>query len=439
MSARGKERLTAARWDSLAPELRTPQQVAGRAYVACGATHGVMEACNYACTACYLSDLAQRTRPAPFEEVQQQLVTLREQLGPGGKVQITSGEVTLLPLERLGRIVAYAREIGLDPMVFTNGERFTDDPSYLERLVREYGLEKVSIHVDATQRGRRGYRQGADETTLHAVRDHYAGMIRDVRRRTGRTLHAAHTVTVTADNLDDVPGIVAWMLDNVDAFRMVSFQPVAEVGRTRDRRDDGHDADDLWARVGHGVGRRLNRHAMHFGHPDCNIVCPLIVVSCGGRHAVIESVREGHRFDLWTMRRVIETFGGMRRVGSSLRHRITRNVRAALSSPDLLAAAPVYALYRLWGERRWLPRLVLNLLRLRLPQIRPLAIIVHRFMSPDELDTARGRERLEACTFKLPVDGQLVSMCTMNASGLRRELDAGRLAQELPPRERSVP
>ena len=36
-------------------------------------------------------------------------------------------------------------------------------------------------------------------------------------------------------------------------------------------------------------------------------------------------------------------------------------------------------------------------------------------MSPDELDTDLGKERLQACVFKLPVDGEMVSMCEMNA------------------------
>ena len=62
---------------------------------------------------CYLSEEANYARPQPFPEVRAQLDALRAELGPGGKVQITSGEVTLLVSEKLGRIVAYAREIGL--------------------------------------------------------------------------------------------------------------------------------------------------------------------------------------------------------------------------------------------------------------------------------------------------------------------------------------
>ncbi|MFQ5742319.1 MAG: hypothetical protein ACE5HV_01890 [Acidobacteriota bacterium] len=55
--------------------------------------------------------------------------------------------------------------------------------------------------------------------------------------------------------------------------------------------------------------------------------------------------------------------------------------------------------------------------------IRPLLIVVHKFMNLDELNTPLGRERLRACVFRLPVEGKMVSMCEMNATSLRRQLN----------------
>ena len=40
-------------------------------------------------------------------------------------------------------------------------------------------------------------------------------------------------------------------------------------------------------------------------------------------------------------------------------------------------------------------------------------------MSPDELRTDLGRERLAACVFRLPDKGEMVPMCQMNAAGVR--------------------
>jgi hypothetical protein len=54
-------------------------------------------------------------------------------------------------------------------------------------------------------------------------------------------------------------------------------------------------------------------------------------------------------------------------------------------------------------------------------------------MSPDELATPLGRERLEACVFRLPVEGRMVSMCELNATDLRLRLNrAGREAGTRP-------
>ena len=40
-------------------------------------------------------------------------------------------------------------------------------------------------------------------------------------------------------------------------------------------------------------------------------------------------------------------------------------------------------------------------------------------MSAAEMETAQGQERLAACAFRVPIDGQLKSMCAVNALGLR--------------------
>ncbi len=437
LDPRSAERLALNRgkWDTLPAVARTPQQAAGRAQVACGATHGVVERCNYACTACYLTDEANKTPDLPFEEVAAQLDALRAALGPMGKVQLTAGEVTLLQPDELGRIVRYARSIGLDPMVMTNGQRFVDRPGYLETLVRDHGLRKLSVHIDLTQRGRRGIPRPSSEAELRPVRDDFAERIRRVRRETGRRLHAAHTVTVTRDNVDEVADVTRWSLDNHDAFRMLSFQPVAEVGRTTDATDgNALSLDAVWARIREGVGLPLNRDALHFGHRACNIVCPLFVISVGDRREVLECVPEGDARGLEIMSRLLAIFGGLGPILNAPVRGIARRVAVALGNPGTAAAAIGYGLGRAWATRRRLASIARDALRARTIRIRPWILVIHRFMSPDELSTPLGRERLEACVFRLPVDGRMVSMCEMNATDLRLRLNRTARAAGPPPR-----
>ena len=86
------ERRAARRvWDGLPHELRVEDQVLGRHSAGCAATYGVMEACDFYCTACYLSDEANHTPPLPFEEIKEQLDLMRKYLGPYGNAQITAG------------------------------------------------------------------------------------------------------------------------------------------------------------------------------------------------------------------------------------------------------------------------------------------------------------------------------------------------------------
>ena len=142
------ERMAAAAvWEQLPAKLKTDDQVLGRHSAGCSATYGVMEACDFKCTACYLADDANSTPPLPFEEVKEQLNAIRAHLGPWGNTQITAGEVTLLPCDDLVRILQYCQEIQLSPMLMTNGQTILKDPKYLERLVMEGGLEKISIHI----------------------------------------------------------------------------------------------------------------------------------------------------------------------------------------------------------------------------------------------------------------------------------------------------
>jgi len=267
-----RKKLLSERWQSLPEVVKTSNQIAGRSAIFCGATHHVMERCNFSCTCCYLGKDANKTEPLPFPEVQEQLDQLRAALGHAGRVQITAGEVTLLPLADLGRIVAYACSIGLDPMVMSHGQRFLDEPDYLISLVRDFGLRKVSIHVDSTQRGRAGTESRMNESDLDAVRDSFADLIRKVRKTTGLPLQAASTVTVTNHNLEEMAGVTDWFLRNSDAFRLLSFQPVADVGRTRKSQATTILNDQLWKQIFTAARRSFNPQPLIFGHPKCNNV-----------------------------------------------------------------------------------------------------------------------------------------------------------------------
>lgn len=413
-----------------------PHQWLGTMSAGCAATWGIHERCDFACQACYLTSNANSSRPLSEAEVRAQLDTIRRVKGPGANTQITSGEVTLLPAPELARLVRYARDIGLDPMVMSHGETFLRDPTYLPLLMRAGGLRKVGLHVDATQRGRPGVPTRPTESDLMPVREALAGAVREARRVTGLPLHADHTMTVTRDNLADVPQVVRWVLRNADAFRALGLLPVADVGRTRGVRRVSQ--EEIERAIEKGIGRPVTGSTFVMGHPDCSSQSLFWVVRAGERIEVMEARRDGAAVDdLFFLDVARGAFRGFTLDDTDAAEALGRILRLFRRQPRYAVTWPFYSAYRVLGSGLGTAaRLALAASRGEPASIHPFALIVHRFMSPEELTTDRGRERLAACTFKVPVDGRLEPMCSMNATPLRDTLIREMNARVVPLRRR---
>lgn len=399
-------RVLAGTWRGLPAGLRGPTQFLGRQYSGCGATLGVMPRCDFTCTGCYLGADANRAAPIGLDDAKAQLHLLRAWLGPGGNVQVTDGEVTLREEAELIELIRYARAIGLVPMVMTHGETFRRKAGLLERLVAQGGLTEVSFHVDVTMRGRRdGYAQAASEPALHGLRAEFAAMIRAARRATGRRLEAVSTVTVTRANLPEVPDVVQWFLRHADAFKMVSFQPLARVGRTKATLE-GVTADELWAGIARGVGDPgVARGTGFLGHPACSRFVQGLVPRGPGRPRFVPLYDRDRPDDLRVLSGLLDRLGGLSFRLDDRPRAVLRAVRALARHPAFLFGRVLPRAYRL-ARRVGLRACYFN-------------IVSHHFMSAGELATPEGRERLQVCAFRVPIDGELVSMCAANALGRR--------------------
>ena len=424
-----KRALLAERWSHLEDAVKLPGQGLGRKATGCGATIGIQPKCDFSCTGCYLGSDANRIPALPVEAILEQLRLLRRYLGPKSNVQITDGEVTLRPANELIEILAYARSIGIVPMVMTHGDTLLrDDPTLLERLMTEASLTEISIHVDITQRGRDGYRTPKSEQELMPLRDEFAELIREAKRRTGRRLRAATTMTVTSENLGGVADVVRWTIRNRDTFSLISFQPLAQVGRTR-RGMRGVTADELWGEVAKATrdfGLDLSgAEPMHFGHPDCTRFVPLLAVQRRDdeRPRLLQFIRDTPD-DVAIMKEFFASGLG----GVAFRDDLPIEMFAR--GAGMLRRQPRWLLGR---GRRWIntrlrqevgttfmPLLLAGISgRIRVDGV---TLTSHHFMSPGELATDVGRARLAACVFRLPHNGEMVPMCAMNAGGVRDEV-----------------
>jgi hypothetical protein len=416
-------------WARLPAKFQTDRQMYGRQGNGCGATIGAMPRCDFACRGCYLGEDANTTPAQPVEEIKRQMRLLRPLLGNAGNLQLTDGEITLRPEHELIELIRYANELGLVPMVMTHGDSFRRRPGLLERLIVEGGLAEVSIHVDTTQRGRKGaaYKYALTEAELNPLRDEFAEMIRAAKRSTGRLLRCATTMTVTRENLSGVADVVRWLSYNADAFRLISFQPVAQVGRTEDGLGGGVSVEEVWAEVARGLdglagaAERLARGEKWLGHPGCNRFVHGVVSRRVGETPRFHPVREeGDPVDARVVDEFLRRFGGLSFRRDSRLEIVTRMIALLLRAPLFAARHAVpYALHWLRRLRPGHPgRALIDLVTRRL-RINGLLFISHHFMSKAEIETADGQERLNLCVFKLVMGETATSMCEVNALGGR--------------------
>ena len=438
--------------ERLPAKFRTPQQMYGLHGEGCSATMGTMPRCDFACRGCYLGEDANKVSAQSLEDTKAQMRVLRQQVGRFGNLQLTDGEVTLLPFEDLVALLDYAREIELLPMLKTHGDAFRRQPDLLERLVRA-GLREVSIHIDTTQRGRRGdaYRFATREEELHPLRDEFAAMVRTVRKRTGKPLRAATTMTVTAENLAGVASVCQWLVRNADAFCLISFQPIAQVGRTEDGLGGGAGVEELWREVSRGVygdpvadresltDGALERGAFVLGHPGCTKYVTGAVVTGNGEQPRYLPVR-----DLAHASSEARLLGFFHRWGG-ITFRTDRGFQIPARVLGMVLRTPLFflrnALPYAWY---WLRRIdgksalrgIGKLLRGK-TKVAGLMFCSHHFMSRQEIETPLGQERLDLCIFHTAVGDRIVSMCEANALGVRdqyyEDLRAGRQPQYAAP------
>jgi len=399
-------------------------QFLGRQYAGCGALIGAMPRCDFACRGCYLGEEANRIPPLDLDALDEQIAALRSWLGPGGNLQLTDGELTLRDADELVELVRRSRRAGLVPMLMTHGDRLLRDPELLERLVRVGGLREISLHIDTTQRGRRDLRDryATHEAELDDLRRRFAVLVRRVRRRTGRPLEVATTVTVHRGNLAGVAGIVRCLLADADVFKMVSFQPMADVGRTETGLAEGVSGEMLWKEIEVGLAGALAARPGHLGHPDCSRFQQGLVEHRPGRTPLFHPLFDpmDAREDA-VMEAALDRFGGLTFRLDDRRTAIVRAASLVIRHAPFLALSGIPQLVR--SARRLAPdgllRLMADVARRRV-RFDYFNVVSHHFMSTEVLDTPRGRERVATCAFQVVIDGEQVSMCEANAQGRRR-------------------
>ncbi len=420
-----KAELLRARWDSLPAELKTDNQISGRHLTHCGFVTGARY-CSFHCTHCYLPKNANQVPIPSLAQMKEQIDANRRFQGPGGGLQLTGGDVADAywrsgRADELVEIVRYAVASGLVPMLMTHGQTLIEHPEFLEQLMIEGGLKQVAVHIDMTQAGRHGYPIGRikSEADLHPVREAFTQLALRLRAKTGRTLEFAHNVTVTRKNIDHIPEVIRWALEKperTNVWRMFSFQPEADTGRTLFSEQPITPAL-AWEKICAGTGLPLQRDFSIFGHPDCNSWCPLLVSQTSGRHIVFPP-QDAKTRQLYG--ELLASVGGVSFVTDDARTTPFR-LLGLLSQNPLLAVRLLTHVARLLLNGTVPFEFVRGLLARK---VHTVGFGIHNFMDAEKVAAADRdpvvKARLDSCVFKGPVknratgEWEAVPMCAMN-------------------------
>ncbi|NTV80027.1 MAG: radical SAM protein [Candidatus Aminicenantes bacterium] len=185
-----------------------------------GAWIEVTDRCDLYCPGCYRHRLE---GDRPVEDVKRDILTCQA-LTNCGRISIAGGEPLLYP--HLAQVVEFIARQGMDPVIFTNGERL--DRAVAAEL-KKAGVHQFFVHIDSGQR-RPGW-EGKTEAELNALRQRYADLISDLGK-----VRCGMNVTLTRQTFRDVPLIVNWATENIDKVQNVSLIPLRGLDLSGGRR-----------------------------------------------------------------------------------------------------------------------------------------------------------------------------------------------------------
>jgi 7,8-dihydro-6-hydroxymethylpterin dimethyltransferase len=361
----------------------TRNQVLGRSRtIGCTAVE-ITQRCNLDCTLCYLSENSELVRDPPLDEILNRLDAVRAEYGPGTNVQITGGDPTLRKHHELIQIVRHARRIGLYPALFTNG--IAASRKLLAELA-DAGLCEVAFHVDTTQR-----RAGFDtERELDELRREYIERARDLG------LMIIFNTTVHGGNIDEIPSLVRFFIEQSQAVGFVSFQLQADTGRGEwSDRATTVSLSSVAGLIDRGGRQALPWDAIRIGHPECHSYAPTLVIN----NVLYPVIRDSGLFAQF-----LEDVADF-----SLDRRGSKR-KLFLDLAFLGARKPIWLLrgVRFLAAHLWLAGRDLLVGRGR---VNKLSFFIHNFMGADHLNP----ERLDACSFMIMTGEGPISMCEHNA------------------------
>lgn len=166
--------------------------------------------CNIKCKGCYRLIMGEGHKP--FEQIKEEILFLKKWRNCDN-ITLAGGEPILHP--QILDLIRFIRSENMKCILLTNG--YALDDQVLSDL-KEAGLLGLSFHIDMTQtRPEFKKEKIKSELELNDLRLTYAKML----KKYGFYSHFG--ITVTAENLHEVPDLIQWAIDNVMLVNGISL------------------------------------------------------------------------------------------------------------------------------------------------------------------------------------------------------------------------
>jgi len=158
--------------------------------------------CNIKCKGCYRLIIGEGHKPV--EQIKEEILFLKKWRNCDN-ITLAGGEPVLHP--GILEIVSFIRDLKMKSVILTNGYALNDQ---MLKEFKEAGLLGWSFHIDITQtRPEFDKKKLTSEMQLNDLRLKYARMIKKYN------FYSHFGITVTAENIKEVPDFIQWALDHI--------------------------------------------------------------------------------------------------------------------------------------------------------------------------------------------------------------------------------
>jgi len=166
--------------------------------------------CNIKCKGCYRLVMGEGHKPV--EQIKEEIIFLRKWRNCDN-ISLAGGEPILHP--DIKEIVAFITSLGMKTVILTNGLALNDK---VMQEMKEVGLLGFSFHIDITQtRPDFNKKKLTSELQLNDTRLKYAKMLKKYN------FYSHFGITVTPDNLQEVPELIRWAKNNILLINGISL------------------------------------------------------------------------------------------------------------------------------------------------------------------------------------------------------------------------